>query len=217
MSSNALEIDMLSLGNADSLLATSWANGNPTRVLIDGGTADSAETVRTFLRTHGITHINHVVATHPDNDHAGGLVAILADRALVIDKFWVQIPHYHVDMNLLNEALSRSARAKLAQTINESIQRVAELFAAASARQIPIEEPFAGKQIAFLTVCGPTQAHYEELVLQFRDADSISRLDVDLIAADKSEEAELLLEDIVPDNDSTSLLDNPVTTPENNT
>lgn len=77
MAHNGFEIAMLSLGRADSLLATKWVEGVPTRVLIDGGRKGHAATIRAFLQAHGVTSIDHVVCTHHDDDHAGGLVELI--------------------------------------------------------------------------------------------------------------------------------------------
>jgi hypothetical protein len=38
-----VEIDMLSLGDADAILVTEWSGNHVFRVLIDGGTADDAK------------------------------------------------------------------------------------------------------------------------------------------------------------------------------
>ena len=49
---NGFEIDMLSLGDADSILVTQWRPDRllPIRVLIDGGNTGSADT---FWRSSG--------------------------------------------------------------------------------------------------------------------------------------------------------------------
>ncbi len=74
---DGIEIDMLSLGDANCIVVTKWADGGPFRLLIDGGTGDSVEAVREFLRGIGCTYLYAVVCTHPHNDHAAGLVKLL--------------------------------------------------------------------------------------------------------------------------------------------
>ena len=83
---NGIEIDMMSLGDADSCLFTQWIDGKYVRILIDGGNKGSATTVRRFLKDHGVTYLHHVVCTHPHDDHAGGLAALLADATLNIGR-----------------------------------------------------------------------------------------------------------------------------------
>ena len=46
-------------------------------MLIDGGESSKSDMMYTFLRNHGITYLNCVVATHPDEDHVGGLAGAL--------------------------------------------------------------------------------------------------------------------------------------------
>ena len=46
---NGLEIDMLSLGNADCILVSFWSGVSVHRVLIDGGNKGDAPIVRSFL------------------------------------------------------------------------------------------------------------------------------------------------------------------------
>lgn len=53
---NGFEIDMLSLGDADSILVTQWRPDRllPIRVLIDGGNTGSADSILAFLWSRGI-------------------------------------------------------------------------------------------------------------------------------------------------------------------
>jgi beta-lactamase superfamily II metal-dependent hydrolase len=48
--------------------------------LVDGGYISTAPEVANFIRnTYGTNHINNVVCTHPDKDHAEGLAPILEE------------------------------------------------------------------------------------------------------------------------------------------
>lgn len=46
-------------------------------MLIDAGTAEYGQAVVDYVRDLGYGHIDHVVATHPDADHIGGMVDVL--------------------------------------------------------------------------------------------------------------------------------------------
>lgn len=46
-------------------------------MLIDGGKRESGKNVVAFLRDRGVEKLDYVVATHPDADHIGGLIAVL--------------------------------------------------------------------------------------------------------------------------------------------
>jgi competence protein ComEC len=46
-------------------------------MLIDGGPGSQAATVRSFLEVRKVKHLDYVIATHPDEEHIGGLVGAL--------------------------------------------------------------------------------------------------------------------------------------------
>ena len=96
---NGLEVDMLSVGDADSTLVTRWTNGVPTRVLIDGGNKSSASTLKLFLLRRRIRYVDHViVCTHPHDDHAAGLIELVTDKRFDFGMFWMHLPWKHVDI-----------------------------------------------------------------------------------------------------------------------
>src|SRR6266481_3289733 len=93
---DGIEIDMLSLGDADAILVTKWHSSGPFRILIDGGTGDSVGTVRDFLRSLGCTSLFAVVCTHPHNDHAAGLIKLLQDQSITVTYGWMHDIRKHV-------------------------------------------------------------------------------------------------------------------------
>lgn len=46
-------------------------------ILIDGGPRSAGSTVTSFLNSINVTEIDIMIATHPDEDHIGGLVSVL--------------------------------------------------------------------------------------------------------------------------------------------
>jgi len=106
MAYNGIEIDMLSLGDADSILVTYWIQDQPIRILIDGGRPESFPVVRGFLRKMSVVHIDHLVCSHHHEDHAGGLVDLINDTSITFGKAWVHQPSLHVDMNSVQLAIS---------------------------------------------------------------------------------------------------------------
>lgn len=205
MAYNGFEIAMLSLGRADCLLVTNWVDGVPMRVLIDGGRKGHTTTVKTFLQAHGATSIDHVICTHHDDDHAGGLVELIKDDDLQFGKAWVHVPEQHVDRGEAEIALSQAAGSKRAQVAIKSLQTSDALLAAIEERSLPVEEPFSGKRIGFLTVCGPTEEFYEELVGDFEDAEKMKMSDL----------SELLREAVLKSAAKDDLLESPPARPEN--
>jgi glyoxylase-like metal-dependent hydrolase (beta-lactamase superfamily II) len=74
-----IEIDMLSLGDADALLITSHTSAGIVRVLIDGGKGSDAATVKEFLQSKGATDLYAIVCTHGHDDHASGLIKLVQE------------------------------------------------------------------------------------------------------------------------------------------
>lgn len=46
-------------------------------MIIDGGKSSESNLVYSFLKSHGIMHLDYMVASHPDADHIGGLAGAL--------------------------------------------------------------------------------------------------------------------------------------------
>ena len=66
-------IYFIDVGQADSALVV--CDGKT--MLIDGGNAADSDLIYTFLKNHGITHLDYIVATHAHEDHVGGLSGAL--------------------------------------------------------------------------------------------------------------------------------------------
>lgn len=67
----------LDVGQADSMLLQ-LPNGNEWEyVLIDAGTGQTEEALVSWLQEQGVTDITTVIATHPHEDHIGGMDAVL--------------------------------------------------------------------------------------------------------------------------------------------
>jgi beta-lactamase superfamily II metal-dependent hydrolase len=69
-----LTMTAIDVGQGDASLLTFPHNES---LLIDGGKEDKGPTVVAYLHSVGITHLNGIVATHPDSDHIGGLLPVL--------------------------------------------------------------------------------------------------------------------------------------------
>jgi len=211
---DGLEIEMLSVGKADSLLVTKWDRSSlkPTRVLIDGGKRGSVGRVRSFLVRRGATYIDHVICSHPHGDHAGGLVELVADERLQFGKAWMHVPALHVDLDDVDRALSKLSYLKRARIVKKALRTASDLLTALRAKGITVEEPFDNKTIAFLEVCGPSEEYYEELLDQFTDPggvllDSVLHRGVGMLERASQ---------VFGASSTPALEEYPVTTPENN-
>jgi competence protein ComEC len=79
---SGLTVYFIDVGQADSALV--FCDG--AAMLIDGGSAADSDLIYTFLKNHGVTRLDYIVATHAHEDHVGGLAGALnyatADVAL---------------------------------------------------------------------------------------------------------------------------------------
>jgi len=213
---NGLEVDMLSVGDADCLLVSRWYGYVAKRVLIDGGNASDFANVRAFLERRNVSYLDAVVSTHMHDDHAAGLLTLVRDESIGIGAAYVHIPQNHLQMALVDRALKIAAGAKEAECLEKSLQTAKDLVGALRSRRIPVPivEPFKGTTIEFLTVAGPSREYYEELVRQFEDIDAFKTM--------SQRGLHNLIEDSVDDYFvktgfiEASLLDNPETSAENN-
>ena len=70
-----LTVHFIDVGQGDSELLQFAGKS----VLIDGGTPEMGQRVESYLQEHGVSSLDLVVATHPHDDHIGGLLTILND------------------------------------------------------------------------------------------------------------------------------------------
>jgi beta-lactamase superfamily II metal-dependent hydrolase len=179
MNYDGIEIDVLNLGDADSILVTHWfnANANPIRVLIDGGNSSDSERVLDFLRTRGITYIDHLVCSHPHDDHAAGLIAIVNSGQINFGTAWLHSPALHSNFVNLRQTLSKTCAARVRKILQESLETQFNLRSAILKRNVLLMEPFSGATIGFLTVCSPSKAFYEQQLAQFADLAKLDELE----------------------------------------
>lgn len=74
-----LVVHYIDVGQGDSTLIEL---PNDESVLIDGGTRGSGQVVADYLDQEGIEHLDYLIATHPHEDHIGGLVQIVKDYSI---------------------------------------------------------------------------------------------------------------------------------------
>lgn len=70
---SSFELHFIDVGQADSALIL--CDGNA--MLIDGGNVEDSNLIYSYLRNHGIDHLDYMVCTHAHEDHVGGLAGAL--------------------------------------------------------------------------------------------------------------------------------------------
>lgn len=70
---STFQVHFIDVGQADCALVL--CDGKA--MLIDGGNRDDSSLVYAYLKQHGISHLDYIVATHAHEDHVGGLAGAL--------------------------------------------------------------------------------------------------------------------------------------------
>ncbi|MDK2882021.1 MAG: competence protein ComEC [Bacillota bacterium] len=143
-----LKVHYLDVGQADSILVEFPGK---KALLIDGGNADDGARIVKYLQENGIRTLAAVVATHPHEDHIGGLVQVLSN--LEVSKFYLP------------------RRATTTRTYSN-------LLAALQEKGIPVYEAKAGTRIEVgpevrATFLGPVRLDYGDL----NDASAVLKLE----------------------------------------
>lgn len=73
-SAGEIQVHVLDVGNADAILLFC----DNRAALIDAGEYGDGQYITEFLETYDVTHLDLVIATHPDADHIGGMQEVLS-------------------------------------------------------------------------------------------------------------------------------------------
>lgn len=117
-SGSEMRVHFIDVGQGDSILIQS---PNGKTMLIDGGIKGEGDNVVAYIQQQGVSKLDYVVATHPDADHIGGLIAVL--NSISIENF--------ID----------SGKVHTSQTYEEMITLISD-------KNIPYIVPTIGQQIA---------------------------------------------------------------------
>ncbi len=98
--SDTLEIHMIDVGEADCFLVKQ----GDTACLIDGGEADDADNIVTYLHTHGVERLDGIVISHPHIDHIGGLQRVI-EAYEVNTVYYAAVPKELQELTPLHERL----------------------------------------------------------------------------------------------------------------
>lgn len=179
---HGIEIFFQNLGDADSIFIRHWDNGTLTNILIDGGRKGDAEAVFSFLRERARETrqptIHHLVCSHAHEDHAGGLLELVQNYEIDVEAAWVHDTR-------TDRALLKSSSVQMMQAVGarDFLRKIAaaenlrrKLLETLEARNIPIFEPFAGRQVGPLFVLGPSVDFFSQQAQRLMDAETLKAL-----------------------------------------
>lgn len=160
------EVDFLSIEAKKSgdAITLRYKIGEVERVhVVDGGYIDTGDQIIEHLKTHyGTTHIEHMVLTHSDQDHANGLRAVLENCS--VGNLWMNRPWIYASALIDRFATYNSVDA-LERKLRDLYSTAAELEEIATRKKIPIHAPFQGATIGAFLVVAPTFSRYCDLIV----------------------------------------------------
>ena len=157
-----LAVHFIDVGQADCILLSCGDD----YMLIDGGNAADGYAVRSYLENAGVDKLDLLVATHPHEDHIGGLPTVLT--YFEAETIWTTEITYS----------------------NSTIRKFLE---AADKQDAPVVQPTGGETFllgsALVTVLGPVSTDYEDvnnlslvLMVEFEDTRFLFTGDMETLA-----------------------------------
>jgi len=173
---------MLPVGDADALIVEVELDGPRQVIVIDGGKnwEDGDRVLRQLDAYYGL-HVDHLIVSHIDVDHAGGLLHVVENlQAGQIGQAWVYDLSRHgvpvrqavkTARRLAQEAQSEAVR-NVATHLADSVETNQRLIAALKAKGVDVREAFAdrGGRIGPFEILGPTEAFFRSCVSFYGDA-----------------------------------------------
>jgi len=170
-----ISIDMLSLGNADSIIV--WLkdhNHNSFVILIDGGNRSDGEKVIAHLKKYilpdtGKLAPDLIICTHHDKDHIGGLITVVEHFGNRVGQVWINNPAEHISSSTyqtLKESFRRQSAYKQYQVILESLTNVDDFISKIDQKRIPRNHALYGQGLfdGVVKVLGPSERFYKSLL-----------------------------------------------------
>ncbi|MGN7830900.1 ComEC/Rec2 family competence protein [Pseudoxanthomonas sp. 22568] len=133
--------------------------------VIDGGRTETADTIVDHIDAfYPGYHINHMVVTHADNDHACGLVGVMKKKR--VEHLWMNRPWLYAS-EVLHHFHGNYTLQGLIDEIKSRHSYLVELEQLARAQGTQIHEVFQGDQIGKFTVLAPHKQRYIQSIPDF--------------------------------------------------
>lgn len=166
-SSNFFEIDFLDVETAssgDAIVLRVVQNDVQTVTVVDGGFTDTGPKIIEHINAYygAVSHIDNVVLSHPDGDHAAGLKYVLEN--FTVERLWMNRPWVY-SAQLINSYPTYNSVDALTARLRKKYPHVAELEKIAIEKGVLIEEAMQGAQIGHFRVLAPSFDRFFNLVL----------------------------------------------------
>jgi hypothetical protein len=143
-------------------------------MVIDGGYESTGHEICAHIRRwYGTDVIDHVVSSHPDNDHMSGLRVVL--NQMTVRQLWMHVPEAHAARILPAFNSPGWTNDRLRDALRRAYPFVTELRQLVIARGGLLSYPFQGSQVGPFTVLSPSMTTYEGLMPQFRDTPAFNQ------------------------------------------
>ena len=162
------EIDFLPVASnrsGDAITLRYRIDGRASIHVVDGGFQSTGESVVQHINRYydNPYFIDHVVATHPDGDHAGGLRTVI--ESFEIGTLWLYRPWLYAEALLPYFPRFRSLDG-LARRLREIYPNISALEEIALERGIFMREPRQGAMIGAFNVTSPDIGNYLYQVIE---------------------------------------------------
>lgn len=166
--SDYFEVDFLDVESDKSgdAIALRYELSGATYIhVVDGGFQDTGPSLAKHIRNYygNPKELDHVVATHPDGDHAGGLRTVLEE--FNIGTLWMLRPWLYAE-ELLPRFKNYTSVENLRKRLREIYPNLAALEEIALKKKMRILEPFQGTMIGAFRVMSPARAQYLDLIVE---------------------------------------------------
>jgi beta-lactamase superfamily II metal-dependent hydrolase len=162
-----IEIDFLGVETAksgDAIALRYSIGGIPSIHVVDGGYLETGKQIVEHLSSYYSTdRIDHLVLTHPDQDHANGLRIVI--EQCKVGTLWMNRPWIYAE-ELLERFPTYTSVTALRNELRSVYGASAALEELAIEKGIAIKAPFQGELIGQFRVLTPTKERFLDLVVQ---------------------------------------------------
>lgn len=162
------EIDFLPVGEGDTsgdAIAIRYGDGIEWKVMVyDSGTKASGQALVDHIKKYyGTTHVDFLVNSHPDQDHASGMSVVM--EQCTVGELWIHRPWIHTKEVLPHFQDGRITEESLAQRFKDKMPYAWALEKLATEKGIKISEPYQGRVVGCFTVLSPSEDWYLHTLL----------------------------------------------------